>query len=625
MRRFSSFVLVGLCAGILAAPARATPAPWTYFTMSDGTKIAAAVRYPASFDASSGKKLPVLFAMDGYAGGGGQGTDPASFGNRYITVYASIRGTGCSGGAFNLFDRRHAEDGHEIVTKHVPALAGSSGAVGIIGHSYPGLTGFLTASTSPPNLRAIAISGLIDDLYRGIVYPGGVPNLGFPLVWTGGYRLASETLGNAGRYTGELASGDPTCAANIATRPSHADETLNSVIENPIVNGAVSFEDGSWWRLRSTMTYINGIQRPIHITQQFQDEQTGTRGGHVLFENIPAGVPKRLVMTNGVHGTTRVAHNDRVAWLDCWILKIGSQCSKVKNPKKRVNLLVDTTSSDPVPAGTFDYTTSDWPAPETKWTNYFLHADGTMSTADTEGEATKSYLSLPQGRPMTADSGGLAPDEFEENVGAATFGDGPDLLRYDLAFDETTAIAGPITLNLTASSTAPITDFFVDVLDVAPNGEVHYLQRGTQRSSHREIDPSPTRSDYTKKGVRYRAWHPHTNTLTKVLVPTMPEALEIEVFPIGHVFRPGHTLRIQVHAPPLYDPLSIYAWASGLPPALNTVHHDAVAASDGRILGASSILLPVLPRLPKIGPEPACRERIGVPCFTPAVDLPSLP
>ncbi|MGH2760200.1 MAG: hypothetical protein ACRDKJ_11650, partial [Actinomycetota bacterium] len=90
--------------------------------------------------------------------------------------------------------------------------------------------------------------------------------------------------------------------------------------------------------------------------------------------------------------------------------------------------------------------------------------------------------------------------------------------------------------------------------------------------------------------------------------------------PIGHVFRRGHKLRLQIHSPPALDPLSVYAWVSNLPPAVNTVYHDAV----GR-LEASSVLLPILPRLPKIGKEPACSERIGVPCFSPALDAPSAP
>lgn len=611
-----------LAAGLLVAgttltavPSQATPEPWSYFTMSDGTKIAVAIRYPAGFDPERDAPIPVLLQMDGYGAGGTGGINPSSYGNGYITVYASVRGTGCSGGAFNLFDRRHAEDGYEIVTGHLPELPGSNGEVGIIGHSYPGLTGFLVASTNPPNLKAIALSGLIDDLYRGIVFPGGVPNYGFPAIWTGAYRPASELSGNVGRYASESASGDPTCAANIASRPTHAFETFNAAVENPIVNGGTQLEDSDWWRAHSTLSWIEGIRKPIHITQQYQDEQTGPRGGHVLFQRIPEGIEKRLVVTNGVHATTGVAHNDRVAWLDCHIRAVASACAIAQDPN-RVLMHFETTSNGSVAAGASDYAATDWPAPETKWTRFDLHADGTLSTDAVDGEAPSTYVSTVSDRRMTADLGmGLG----DNSIGRATFAGSslPDQLRYELKVPEDgdpLTVAGPINLSLTASSTAPNTDFFVDVLDVGPDGTVQYLQRGMQRASHREINPHPSRTDYTPEGEIYRAWHPHSNTTTKALIPGQPTRFEIEIFPVGWVFRPGHSLVLQLHAPPANDPLSTYIWVSGLPAAANTVYHDPI---DG--LAASSILLPLLPRTPEISPTaPACESVVGVPCFRPA-------
>src|SRR5207244_10788706 len=86
---------------------------------------------------------------------------------------------------------------------------------GIEGHSYGGLTGFLVAAQPPQapqsHLRAVAVSGLIDDFYRGILYPGGVSNYGFPLLWGAGARPASEHSSNA-----SFIASDPHCAQNYA-------------------------------------------------------------------------------------------------------------------------------------------------------------------------------------------------------------------------------------------------------------------------------------------------------------------------------------------------------------------------------------------------------------------------
>ena len=102
-----------------------------------------------------------------------------------------MRGTGCSGGEFDLFSWRSALDGREVI-EWIAKQSWSNGKVGLMGHSYGGITGFMIAATQPPHLEAATLSGLIDDLYRGITYPGGVSNDGFPLA-VDGRRSGSPT------------------------------------------------------------------------------------------------------------------------------------------------------------------------------------------------------------------------------------------------------------------------------------------------------------------------------------------------------------------------------------------------------------------------------------------------
>src|SRR5207248_9234899 len=110
-----AFAMAVVAAGF-ASPARgAAPTPlYTYATMSDGVKIALAVSYPTGFSQHPSFRWPTLFMMDGYEGAASP-LDPGSYGARYVMVHASIRGTGCSGGRFDLFDRRSAEDGYELI------------------------------------------------------------------------------------------------------------------------------------------------------------------------------------------------------------------------------------------------------------------------------------------------------------------------------------------------------------------------------------------------------------------------------------------------------------------------------------------------------------------------------
>ena len=144
-----------------------------------------------------------------------------------------------------------------------------------------------------------------------------------------------------------------------------------------------------------------------------------------------------------------------------------------------------------------------------------------------------------------------------------------------MRFDEPTAIAGPITANLFVASSAPDTELFVQLIDRAPDGTLLYLNRGMLRASHRQIDRS--QSQLTADGRIYRPWRPHTE---RALV-TPGEVVDylIDVFPVGHVFLPGHELVVKVHAPPLDD--NDYAYVQKTLPGVNTLHfggEHAVAA-----------------------------------------------
>ena len=133
----------------------------------------------------------------------------------------------------------------------------SNGRVGIIGHSYGGLTAMFTAGEHPPHLDTVVASGLIDDLYRGIVYPGGVPNLGFPLIWPYAYRPAVDVA------TGTVPGiADPQCLANLATRQA-ARRRRRSARQR----AGRSYTDGPWWLEHSVRRNVGdhghpGVRRP---------------------------------------------------------------------------------------------------------------------------------------------------------------------------------------------------------------------------------------------------------------------------------------------------------------------------------------------------------------------------
>lgn len=535
------------------APLRAEPTG--YVTLSDGTSIALNIRMPDGF--KEGKRYPVIFNMDGYDGGSADGTTPFGlvgegsrgltkiFYDDYVTVHASVRGTGCSSGEFDLFSWRSALDGREVI-EWIARQEWSNGKVGIYGHSYGGITGFMVAATRPPQLAAVSVSGLIDDLYRGIVYPGGVSNYGFPLLWTGGIRNVYDVGG--GTYPG-LENGDAQCAENLSTH-------RRTVLNDPILQG-IADTDNSWFQARSLITYAERIEVPIHIAGAYQDEQTGPRGPYHLFEAVENAPARRLVMTNGDHGTqTGMAEiwRDRRAWMDAWLQGQG-----VKPSKSSVTTLLENVEGKS--NGRIDSRT--FPLENTDWADLYLHAEGGLSEKKPgpDGGSDMYVSGSPrQAWSYQAGSSGGPPLTTES---------GPDELTYATRpFKRATAMIGPSTATLFMSSTAIDTEMFVQLIDEGPEGERQYLQRGMLKASHRGIDRGL--SD-RHEGRIYRPYRPHTNP--RELTPGNVYEYLVEIFPVGHVFRPGHRLLVKIHTPPVAD--SFYVYVPKRPAGVNTLMHDA--------------------------------------------------
>jgi len=580
-------VAIATTAVIATAAAPASAAPTHYVEMSDGASIAINVKVPPHCTALS--KCPTFFEMSGYESGSDEGQTPAGHladqtglpfplqtgtraahaahvDDRYVTVLASVRGTGCSSGEFDLFSWRSALDGKEVIDKWIAKQPWSNGKVVIFGHSYSGLTGLFVASTRPQSLHAVSASGLIGDLYRDIVYPGGVTNYGFPLLWTGAIRVAYDVGGGTlgGLYPLEDTSGK--CAENQAERN-------RALLEDPLIHG-LDDTDGNWYRSRSLVNYVERITVPVHITSAYQDEQTGPRGPTYVFDTLSDSISKRLVLVNGVHSTNTETHvfKDRIAWMDYWML--GKQSADLGMKTGTVDLATEfgaqstPTETSRVILGyqgggrsVGDIRSDGFPLGQTRFTDVYA-TDGRRLVWDQDAMEYGSATWI----------NGSHRQSYAYQTGVNSGGEvssptGPDEVELSsFPFTEPTAIAGPITANLFVSTLDPDTELFVQLIDRAPDGTLLYLNRGMLRASHRQVDPAESQT--TDDGRIYRPWRPHEQR--ELLTPGQVVDYLIDVFPVGHVFLPGHELVVKVHAPPAED--NDYAYVQKTLPGQNTLH-----------------------------------------------------
>jgi putative CocE/NonD family hydrolase len=531
-------------------------------------------------------------------------------------VHASLPGTGCSSGEYSLYNREHAKAGAEIIDDWIAKQPWSNGKVGLLGHSFSGATAVLIASHQPEHLVAMTVSGLVDDNYRGITFPGGVLNSLFPPLWYLGIRNAYHVAGGSGQGIArnlDNANGQR-CAANTATHTIDMDN-------DPIVNGVMARGfDGEYWKRVSMLTYIDRINVPIHITGAWNDEQTGARGTAHLWEKVAPGVPKRLLQTNGDHDTDVAAFEtwaDRKAWMDYWMRGVmpdprwnmtTTNGKRVKPASVRTLFeLHPNADAELVSNGHHDSTT--WPLDGTRWSTFYMCAGKELKAELDACEAGSDvYLSGTKRQSWLYQAGSdLGPPVTSE--------DGPDqvLLRGPVVEEgETWAIAGPIVADLRLSVVGNDSDLFVQVADEdTATGEMKFLTRGWLKASHRKIDPEL--SDYSDVDPRnrhfmYRPFRPHTEA--EPVPPGEPVDYKIEVWPTAHVFRPGHRLVVVVTAPPAIDSNYSFATQTTQPASVNTLIYNDPAYP-------SRITLPQLPlgRIADLGATgPGCGDYWQVRC-----------
>ncbi len=325
-----------------------------YITMRDGISLAATVRFPLGKSCSATAPCPTVLEYSGYNVAGP--TDPipplvdgalgvrcSDCGNAnllpdsatdvgavvarasgFATVSLQMRGTGCSGGAFDLFGYPSDYDAYDAIEVVAHQSWVAHHKVGMVGISYSGLSELPSAGTDPPGLAAIAPMSPTDDLFS-TGYPGGIYNDGFAAEWinqriddakpaatrrrSGALQQLSTTpvQGVAQPWTyyeidAELtASGgaSSTCLNNQALHDQTED--LESLVgPRMVAGGAARGRDPSLFNRRSMTEWAHHVKVPVFLSGALQDEQTGPQWP-ALIDAFPKSTPVFANMVNGDH------------------------------------------------------------------------------------------------------------------------------------------------------------------------------------------------------------------------------------------------------------------------------------------------------------------------------------
>ena len=601
-----------------------------YLTTRDGTKLAVNVRLPSG---PGPYPTVVEYAGYGYANPSGGESSISQILNLlgYAVVDVNMRGTGCSGGAFDYFEPLQGLDGYDVIETVARQPWVRHGKVGMAGLSYGGISQLFVAARRPPSLSAITPLSVIDNTATTL-YPGGILNTGFALSWAKDRvrdaKPASPRGGQPWAFE-RIRGGDRTCEANQALHPEAID-LLAKIERNRFYRPRVADP-------LAPVTFVDRITAPTFLACQWTDEQTG---GHcpALASRFTGTDRKWFTLTNGTH-VDALAPATFQRWFDFLELYVARRAPRLPDgiaglapvlfktvmgvedvtlppdaiqaqptyeaalaafeAQPSVRILFDTggvRAGAPVPA--FERSFPRWPVPGTRARSWWLGADGALADAPATGR--DAFTADRKARPATDFTGntGSGPNGLWTATPSYRWTQNPPgtALSYataPLAAD--TAVIGAGALRARIRASARDVDLQATITEVRPDGTETFVQSGWLRASARRLDARKSTLLEPQPSLRRADRRPlPRGRFARVDVPLYYQ---------GHVYRAGSRLRVILSAPGGDQP--IWAFADARPRGRARVTLDRKG---------SRLVLPVVPGITAPTPLPPCPGLRGEPC-----------
>lgn len=534
------------------------------FTASDGTQLHVIIRGEAPLGAR-----PLAVEFTPYA----QTDTMWKFGGDYNRVTVQVRGTGLSDGQWDAIGPRDQKD----VSEALGWLCNqpySNGHIGLFGFSASAMAAYNSMKYPMPCVDAAALGAGSNSLYRDLLYPGGIPNF-VPTLAVG------------------LGVGAPMLGANIS-----GDGSLPRVVESVTgllkigVNFLTRPTEDSWWQGHNYASGPNAF--PVLAATGFYDVES--RGAFENFKLLKGTNPGSKLLVQGAHDgspsnlPSPFAEYER--WFDHYVRGVDNGAQS----EPTVRLYLSKGGHPDLRAGRYSRVdASSWPVPGTRWQSLYLSPgrigdatrsrnDGGLSSSAPKGPWWAPFL------PFTDDYPAISSLALASDINTiATVGDiatqpliakinGADAASVTYTTPTLTQdveTAGPASLEVYLSATAPETDIHAVIADVHPNGDAYPLAQGRLRTSFPDIVASKSVKDSAGNVVQ-----PHADFSQKQYpLPLLARKYQVEFWPIGNRFQAGHRLRLYIMGT---SPLM-------LPPApgMNTVWTGTQMPS--------RLLLPVLP------------------------------
>jgi putative CocE/NonD family hydrolase len=508
--------------------------------MRDGVILRADVYRP-----KAGGPYPVLVLRTPYNKGGVKGEVYARAG--YMVVCQDVRGRYASEGTFESFVREKthdAEDGFDTV-EWAARLPGSNGKVGTFGASYNAFLQWRLAPLRPPSLLAMSAQ-TIPARYTDLEGPGTI-RPGRRLLWWN-CTMAPDMRRRAGRdgpqtppaarRLWEAGEGESLLRflpwldlpdrvfegeagpvrrwlKNPALDPWRLDQACRDVaVPNLDIVGWFDHCNGDM-RLFRTMVKEGKTQAARAGQRLIVGPWSHSGRGQRRFGAIDFGPPAALNL-----------RDLEIRWFDHWLKGIDNGVER-EAPVKIFVMGVNRWREE-----------KEWPLSRARPRTFFLTSAGRANTPSGNGRLLPHPATSPGMDQFTYDPRDPVPSLFGSALYAvpterSILDSRQDILIYQTdPLKEPLEITGNPVVELFASSSAPDTDFFARLVDVAPDGKARDISLGMVRARYRQSLAKPV-----------------------FLKPGEVESLSVRLNPTSNQFQAGHRLRLEITSSdfPNYD------------------------------------------------------------------------
>jgi putative CocE/NonD family hydrolase len=579
----------------------------------DGTKLALDVYLPARDGQNLPDRHPTLLSRTPYNKNGAAAEARWFAARGYAVVVNDVRGRYASEGRWRMIVD-DPQDGYDIV-QWIGKQPWCNGKVGTFGTSYVGGTQHALACVKPPYLSCmIPVDSVSNTGIAGIRHSGAfelrfmnwIFTIGAPNART---ALADPKLKEALEQNGKLM---PQHLLHLPIRAGTTPLKQVPEYESWLVEAMRHGDYDAFWKQPGHSVVDNIAQYadvPVYHVTGWYDSWCRQNVLNWQALSKAKTAPQKLIIGPWTHGgqgrnyagevefpaEAALAFNDwRLRWFDHWLAGVDNG---VENESAVKLFIMGGGDGHKSKEGRLRHggrwrDEKSFPLERTRFTPYYLHFDGKLSTnRPAEKNSSTAYRFDPAkpvptiGGNLSSVTGLLEAGGFDQRCRANTLFAGDQLplseRRDVLVFqtsplDEDLEVAGPLVVKLFVSSSAADTDFTAKLIDVYPRSDDYPL------GFDLNIGDSITR-------MRYR------DSLEK---PQLMESgqiysVDIHLYPTANVFSRGHRIRLDISSsnfprfdinPNTGEPLQEHRRMLA---ADNTVYHDAQHASQ--------IVLPVIP------------------------------